>query len=95
VFELDDVLSLLRRVQSMIFLLEKHPKHRATAACRRAAFYGNYQYQGLKNILTKGLDTKPLPSVIVPEAGALENPRFARKPSELLQLELEVSNEPN
>jgi len=95
VFDLDDVLSLLRRVQSMIFLLEKYPQHRATAACRRATFYGNYQYQGLKNILTKGLDMKPLPSVVVPEAGALENPRFARKPSELLQLELEVSNEPN
>jgi len=95
VFEQDDVLSLLRRVQSMIFLLEKHPKHRAVATCKRAAFYGNYQYQGLKNILTKGLDMKPLPSVIVPDTGLLENPRFARKPSELLQLELEVFNEPN
>ena len=36
---------------------------------------------------------KRLPAVVAP--GGLENPRFARKPSELLQLELEVFNEPN
>lgn len=93
VFALDDVLSLLRRVQSMVTLLEKHPKKRAIAACRRAAFYANYEYRGLKNILQKGLDMVPLPAVVEPDG--LENPKFARKPSELLQLELEVFNEPN
>jgi hypothetical protein len=93
VFALDDVLSLLRRVQSMVTLLEKHPKKRAIAACRRATFYANYEYKSLKNILQKGLDMAPLPAVVAPDG--LEHPRFARKPSELLQLELEVFNEPN
>jgi len=93
VFALDDVLSMLRRVQSMVTLLEKHPKRRAIAACLRATFYANYEYNGIKNILQRGLDMEPLPSVIAPDG--LENPRFARKPAELLQLKLEVFNEPN
>ena len=93
VFALDDVLSMLRRVQSMVTLLEQHPRHRARAACRRAAFYGNYEYRGLKSILQQGLDMKPLPVVVVPHG--LSHPKFARKPSELLQLELEEFNEPN
>lgn len=93
VFALDDVLSMLRRVQSIVTLLEKHPRKRAIAACKRATFYANYEYRGIKNILQQGLDMEPLPAVIVP--GGLENPRFARKPSELLQLKLEVFDEPN
>ena len=93
VFALDDVLSMLRRVQSIVTLLEKHPRKRAVAACRRATFYANYEYRGIKNILQKGLDTEPLPTVIAPDG--LENPKFARKPSELLQLKLEVFDEPN
>lgn len=93
VFALDDVLSMLRRVQSIVTLLEKHPRKRAALACRRATFYANYEYRGIKNILQKGLDMEPLPTVIAPDG--LENPRFARKPAELLQLKLEVFDEPN
>ena len=93
VFELDDVLSMLRRVQSMVTMLEQHPHKRANAACRRAAFFASYEYRNLKNILQQGLDMAPLPVVIAPPG--LDNPRFARKPAELLQLEMEEFNEPN
>lgn len=95
VFDLDDVLSMLRRVQSIVCYLEQHPAKRARAACVRASFFCNFEYRGIKNILTRGLDTEPLPNVTMPNGEQLSNPRFARKPSELLQLELEVLNEPN
>lgn len=93
VFELDDVLSMLRRVQSMVTMLEQHPINRAEAACRRATFFASYEYRSLKNILQQGLDMEPLPQVVAP--AGLDNPRFARKPSELLQLKTEVFDEPN
>lgn len=93
VFELDDVLSMLRRVQSMVTMLEQHPQKRANAACQRAAFFASYKYRNLKNILQQGLDMEPLPQVVAPPG--LDNPRFARKPAELLQLEMEKSNDPN
>jgi transposase len=95
VFEQDDVLSMLRPVQSMVTLLENYPAARAEAACLRAAFYANYKYRGLKNILIQGLDMQPLPAVVGPDGGGLANPIFARKPSELLNLKLEDLSEPN
>ena len=95
VFDLDDVLSMLRRVQSIVCYLEQHPVERARAACVRASFYCNFEYRGIKNMLQRGLDMEPLPNVTMPNGEQLTNPRFARKPSELLQMELEVLNEPN
>jgi len=95
VFEQDDVLSMLRRVQSIVCYLEKHPSCRAVAACERASYYGNFEYRGIKNILLKGLDMEPFPTVIILPKEQLTNPRFARKPSELLQQKMEFSNEPN
>jgi transposase len=95
VFDSDDVLSQLRQVQAMVTLLEKHPRHRACAACVRAQFYGNHKYQGLKEILLKALDQQPLPTVTAPAHGRLANPRYARTVAELLQLEFEDYHEPN
>ena len=95
VFDSDDVLSMLRTVQAMVTCLEKYPRHRAQAACTRAQFYGNYKYKGLSDILLKGLDMKPLPTTIAPSFGKLDAPRYARKATELLQLDLEVTHEPN
>lgn len=94
VFDQDDVLSLLRRVQSMVTHLEKFPVERAKAACERARFFANYTYPGLKNILLKGLDALPLPNVAVPVYGALSDPRYARQLT-LLDLPLEKTHEPN
>jgi hypothetical protein len=95
VFDSDDALSMLRTVQAMVSLLQKHPVHRARSACERARFYGNHSYQGLKDILLKGLDMQPLPTAISPAHGRLSSPRYARTASELLQAEMEFTHEPN
>jgi transposase len=95
VFDSDDVLSLLRQVQAIVGCLEKYPAARREAACRRASFYGNYSYVGVRDILRKGLDLQPLPLAALPPSGILESPRFARTARELLQLPLEVTDESN
>jgi transposase len=95
VFDQDDVLSLLRRVQAMVVHLEGFPPERARAACARARYFGNYGYRGLKDILKQGLDLEPLPVLVVPAHGALTAPRFARSVQELLNLPLEKTHEPN
>lgn len=96
VFDSDDVLSMLRSVQAMVTLLETHPRKRARAACERASYFGNFKYHALRNILRKGLDLEPLPTVVLNEKhGVLDKPRFARSAKEMLQLPLEVINEPN
>jgi len=93
VFDSDDVLSRLRDVQAIVTYLEGFPTHRAQAACRRASFYANYSYQGLKGILVRGLDLQPLSSVVVPGHGHLDAPRFARSAAELLIPTQEVPHE--
>src|SRR5690606_3369600 len=84
VFESDDVLSQLTKATSIIRHLETFPPERSNAACRRASYFGSYSYAAIKSILRKGLDLEPLPQVVVPSAGALEKPRFARNIQELL-----------
>ncbi len=84
VFDADDVLLQLRSVQSIVTHLETFPIERAVAACRRASYFGCHGYGALKNILRKGLDLEPLPSVMVPNADPSERPRFARNAQELL-----------
>jgi hypothetical protein len=88
VFACDDVLSQLRTVQAVVTHLEKFPVARAQAACRRAQYYGNYTYPGVRDILRQGLDREPLPVAVVPAATATERPRYARRLDELLQLPL-------
>ena len=95
VFDSDDVLSQLRTVQSMVTMLEKHPMHRARAACVRARFYGNYSYRGLKDILLKALDLQPLPTAVMPAHGRLKEPKYARRVNDLLQMKLEDYHEPH
>ena len=89
VFDFDDVLLQLRAVQSIVTHLETFPVERATAACRRASYFGCYGYGAIKNILRKGLDLEPLPSVVVPGTDPTERPRFARNVQELLDFTLE------
>src|SRR5262249_36229042 len=62
VFDSDDVLSMLRTVQSTVTHLERFPRERAVAACARAAYYGSTSYGAIKNILRQGLDLQPLPA---------------------------------
>lgn len=83
VFDADDVLSMLRQVQAIVTHLEKFPRERAAAACRRAAFYGSYGYAAIKNILRRGLDFEPLPQPVAPAPAPIPM-RFARTMAELL-----------
>jgi hypothetical protein len=76
VFDADDVLSQLRKVQAIVTHLEKFPPERAQAAARRASLYGAMSYQAVRDILRRGLDLEPLPSA-QPLASTWA-PRFAR-----------------
>jgi transposase len=88
VFACDDVLSQLRTVQAVVTHLEKFPLERAQAACRRAQYYGNHTYAGVRDILRQGLDREPLPVVVVLADHPNDRPRYARRLGELLQLPL-------
>jgi hypothetical protein len=80
-FDADDVLHQLRKVQAVVGLLEKHPPERANAAARRAMHYGCLNYMGVKNILLKGLDLEPLDGEH-PERDWASGSRFARDPNQ-------------
>lgn len=95
VFDSDDVLEQLNVAQKIVLHLEKFPRDRAIAACRRAQFYGNYKYQGVRDILRKALDQQPLPTLVSPQTTALQEPRFARSVQELLDFHKEVTGEHN
>lgn len=82
IFESDDVLSKLRRVQAIVTHLQTFPEHRARAACVRALYYENFTYAGIKDILRRGLDLRPLPggdSKLAQQWS--QKPRFSRIPS--------------
>lgn len=94
IFDHDEVLHQLRKVQAIVTLLEGYPKERAEAASRRAYFYGNFSYREVKSILTKALDMEPLPTPMLP-ARPGHTPRYARNIEELLRTQLEVACESN
>jgi transposase len=50
------VIRNLRSAQNIIRMQKKYGKARLEAACRRAVYFGNYTYGGIKNILEKELD---------------------------------------
>lgn len=83
IFESDDVLLHLRQVQSIVTLLEQHPRSRAEATCRRARSFGNHSYIAVKNILRKGLDLLPLEGS--PQRAWSLGSRFARNPKDLIE----------
>ena len=89
VFDSDEVLHKLRDVQAIVTHLEKFPPHRVQGAVRRAQFFGLYKYSGIRRILQDALDLEPLPALVVPQHGALTQPRFARNVEELLAKHLE------
>ena len=82
IFGSDDVLLKLRKVQAVITHLETFPKKRAQAAARRALHFGCLDFQGIKNILRKGLDLQPLPETSSRDwsTGSL----FARNPTDFI-----------
>lgn len=84
IFDSDDVLLQLRKVQSIVRHLQQFPHHRARRACRRAHFYGNYTYQGIKQILHKAKDFEPLPTEEQAPCPPLAQPRFSRPVREIV-----------
>ena len=92
-FAVDEVLNMLRVVQSTVTHLEKFPRERAVAACERAQHFGVRSYGAIKNILRQGLDLQPLSSAST--SAPLTQPRFARDISELIHTKKEKKNEFN
>lgn len=81
-FDSDDVLHKLRQVQAVVTHLQGFPDERANAACVRAMHYGNHSYQGIKDILRRGLDLIPIPGGGNRLADQWSTrPRFSRVPS--------------
>ncbi len=95
VFASNDVVYQLRAVQAIVTHLETYPPERAIAAARRARFYGNHSYQGIKRILTQALDLEPLPTALVDGPGTTGRFRFARNIAELVSSRTEAAHEPN
>ncbi len=85
VFDSDEVLYMLRTVQAIVTHLERFPRERAEAACRRASHFGTFSYQGVKNILVRALDLEPLPAGAALPGSPQESFRYARSAAELLQ----------
>ena len=83
IFDSDDVLYQLRKVQAVVRHLEEYPKERARRAAKRALRFGCLEYRGIKSILQKGLDLEPLPEEREEPAWS-KGSRFARQPTETL-----------
>jgi transposase len=90
VLDQDEVLSHLRQAQAAVLLLERAPRERAEAACRRALHFGNLSPKALEEILARGLDEAgaDAPGEADVDATATTSararPRFARSPAELV-----------
>ncbi len=82
IFDSDDVLLQLRKVQSVVRHLDTFPRKRARMAAKRALHFGCIEYRGIKNILSKGLDLEPLPGEV--DRSWSKDSRYARKPTETL-----------
>ena len=79
IFDSDDVLLQLRRVQAIVAHLEGFPIERARNAARRALHFDSFEYRAIKRILAKGLDFEPLPEE--PARAWARKSRYARTPS--------------
>ncbi|MCB9792804.1 MAG: IS21 family transposase [Alphaproteobacteria bacterium] len=84
-FEAEDVLLQLRKVQAIVTFLRRYPPERREAACKRALFYGVTSVRAFKDILRKDLDVEPLPGELFVAHGALDVPRFARGAAAFIQ----------
>ncbi|MEZ6196803.1 MAG: IS21 family transposase [Planctomycetota bacterium] len=80
IFDSDDVLLQLRKVQAIVRHLEGFPAMRARRAAARALAYSSLEYRSIKSILAKGLDLEPLPEKRGREW--MRSARFARDPSD-------------
>lgn len=73
----------LRSAQNIIRMQKKYGKARLEAACKRAVYFGNYTYAGIKNILEKELDKQ---GFLFEEESSIKNlnSEYARNIKEIL-----------
>lgn len=79
----EEVIRNLRSAQNIIRMEKKYSRIRVDAACKRAVFFGNYSYGGIKNILEKELDKQNYFFLEEKESKIL-NSSYARNIKELL-----------
>jgi transposase len=83
IFDSDDVLLQLRKVQAVVRLLDGYPRERANRAARRALHFGCLSHAGIKRILVKALDLEPLPEE-QPSRAWSQGAAFARNPTDTI-----------
>ena len=88
IFDDEDVLYPIRKVQAIVKHLETFPATRAENAARRARRYGVHGFQGIKDILQKGLDFEALQAEL-PLPVAKPTYRFTRPVGEMLDRPIE------
>jgi hypothetical protein len=84
----EEAIRNLRSAQNIIRLKKKFAS-RLEAASKRAVFYGNYTYGGVKNILEKKLESQDL---LFEEDATELSSRYARNLSQLLSQEVSNGN---
>jgi len=80
----------LRSAQNILRKVDSYGAEKLEAACACAAYFGNYTYQGIKNILEKDLDTTAFTSAEV-EQKELDS-SFARDINQILSEEVPYGN---
>jgi len=85
----EEAIRNLRSAQNIIRLKKKYGHSRLEAAARRAVYFGNYTYGGVKNILEHNLDAQEL---LFDESSRPLCSRYARDISELLTQEVPIGN---
>jgi len=102
IFDDDEVLLPLRKVQAVVAHLEVFPRHRAENTSRRAQHFGVHDYRGIKEILKRALDFEPLQMALAlgtsPQGTAappVPPPRFVRPVAEMLAGKKESRHECN
>jgi transposase len=88
IFDDEDVLYPLRKVQAIVKHLEGFPRERAENTARRARRFGVHGFQGVKEILKKGLDFEALPPEL-PLAAPPQTFRFTRPVGDMLARHIE------
>jgi transposase len=68
----------LRAAQGILNLVKRYTPARVEAACRRALFCNEASYRAVKSVLSKGLETVPLPPEVLSEGPVPRTSVFAR-----------------
>jgi len=86
---IEEAIRNLRSAQNIIRLKKKFGLSRLEAASKRAVYYGNYTYSGVKNILEKQLDKQDF---LFEQSTCRLSSLYARDLSQLLKKEVSHGN---